>query len=67
MICRRLASLCLVPGVLTAQEPQALARTALDHPAFTWGFAESWWQWVRARARPVPERVVDVIRRKGCG
>jgi len=44
MICRRLASLCLVPGVLTAQEPQALARTALDHPAFTWGFAESWWQ-----------------------
>ena len=31
-----LASLCLIPGALAAQEPQGLARAALDNPAFTW-------------------------------
>ncbi|MDP3909395.1 MAG: hypothetical protein Q8Q14_03305 [Gemmatimonadales bacterium] len=30
------AALCLIPAALAAQEPQGLARVALDHPAFAW-------------------------------
>jgi hypothetical protein len=33
---QRWASLCLIPWALAAQEPQGLARAALDNPAFAW-------------------------------
>ncbi len=30
-------------------------------------FARSWWQWVSARARPVPKNELETIVKKGCG
>jgi hypothetical protein len=42
----------------------ALPKAAGETPA---AFAESWWRWVSARARPVPEADLEVIREKGCG
>lgn len=30
-------------------------------------FAESWWKWVSARARPIPKGELEAIVKKGCG
>ncbi|HEX6790026.1 MAG TPA: hypothetical protein VF247_01835 [Candidatus Krumholzibacteria bacterium] len=30
-------------------------------------FAESWWRWVKAKAKPVPADRLEIIRDKGCG
>ena len=42
----------------------ALSKVAGETPS---AFAESWWKWVRERAKPVPSDQLQIISEKGCG
>lgn len=44
--------------------PGALPEVTGEAPS---AFAESWWSWLRATARPIPAETLQIIRDKGCG